>query len=95
MEPEECRSAARHHSSKEMNNKDPQIPKSPHWLTDGFSLGFRIVAPLAEPTEAEKNRFWNVDDPLTSTVLERDREHREIIVKPDAPVTGPTPPNPK
>src|SRR5947209_18959009 len=35
--PEQCRSAARVQSSKEMNARDPQIPKSPFWLTEGFS----------------------------------------------------------
>ncbi len=84
MEAEDCRSAARHHSTKEMNNKDPQLPRSPHWLTDGFSLGFRVVAPLKEPSEAEKIKFWDVDDDYTAKVLERDREIREIIPKPDA-----------
>ena len=78
-EAEDCRSAARHHSSKEMNVHDPQIPKSPHWLTDGFSLGFRVVCPSVEPTEAEKIRYWDVDDEDTARTIERDREVREII----------------
>jgi formylglycine-generating enzyme required for sulfatase activity len=84
MEAEDCRSAARHHSSKDMNVKDPQLPQSPHWLTEGFTLGFRVVAPIKEPGEDEKAKFWNVDDDYTARVLERDREMREIITKPDA-----------
>ncbi len=83
MEAEDCRSAARHHSSKDMNVKDPQLPQSPHWLTEGFSLGFRVVAPLKEPPEAEKLKFWDVDDDYTAKVLERDREIREVITTPD------------
>ncbi len=83
MDPEDCRSAIRHHSSKAMNVKDPQVPQSPHWLTEGFSLGFRVVSPVKEPPEAEKNRYWNVDDDTTARVLERDTEKREIITAPD------------
>lgn len=79
MEAEDCRSASRHHSDKEMNNKDPQLPRSPHWLTAGFNLGFRVVSPLKEPSDAEQHKFWDVDDPYTAKVLERDREIREII----------------
>jgi formylglycine-generating enzyme required for sulfatase activity len=82
LEAEDCRSAARHHSSKDMNLKDPQLPQSPHWLTEGFSAGFRVVAPSKEPSEADKLKFWDVDDDYTAHVLERDREIREVI-KPD------------
>ncbi|HWE02161.1 MAG TPA: formylglycine-generating enzyme family protein [Tepidisphaeraceae bacterium] len=82
FEAEDCRSAARHHSSKDMNIKDPQLPQSPHWLTEGFSLGIRVVAPVQEPSEAEKIRFWDVDDDYTARILERDREIREILPTP-------------
>lgn len=83
MEAEDCRSAARHHSSKDMNVKDPQLPQSPHWLTEGFSVGFRVVAPIKDPGEAEKLKFWDVDDAYTARILERDREIREVISTPD------------
>jgi formylglycine-generating enzyme required for sulfatase activity len=83
MDPEECRSASRHSSSRNMNKRDPQLPQSPHWLTEGFSVGFRVVAPLKEPAEDEKNKYWNVDDDYTARVLERGTEKREIIVAPD------------
>ena len=83
LEAEDCRSAARHHSSKDMNLKDPQLPQSPHWLTEGFSAGFRVVAPMKEPPDAEKLRVWDVDDDYTAQMLERDREIREIITTPD------------
>jgi formylglycine-generating enzyme required for sulfatase activity len=75
----ECRSAARHSSTKELNKTDPQLPKSPHWMSDGFWLGFRLVSPAKEPSEAEKNRFWDADDDITRKTLERDREIREIV----------------
>ena len=61
-----------------MNNTDPQIPKSPHWMSDGFMIGFRVVAPVKEPSEAEKAKWWDVDDPITEKSIERDRERREV-----------------
>ena len=45
----DCRSAARAGSNKLMNAVDPQIPKSPHWMSDGFFIGFRVVAPAKVP----------------------------------------------
>jgi formylglycine-generating enzyme required for sulfatase activity len=79
----DCRSAARRASNKDLNDKDPQLPKSPHWLSDAFWLGFRVVSPAVEPSEAEKLKFWDVDDKYTEGVLGRDREIREIIKAPD------------
>ena len=32
-------------------------------MSDGFMLGFRVVAPVKEPSEEEKKKFWNADDP--------------------------------
>ena len=77
-EPEECRSASRVGSTPKMNIKDPQLPQSPHWLSDGFWIGFRIVAPVKEPSEDEKRKFWEADDEYTKRVLQRDREIREV-----------------
>ena len=39
----DLRCAARRWSSEEWNRRDPQMPKSIWWLTDGTSVGFRIV----------------------------------------------------
>ncbi len=39
---------------------------------------------MKEPSEAEKIRFWDVDDDYTARILERDREIREIL-----PATAP------
>ena len=86
-EAEDCRSAARVGSEKKMNVKDPQFPKSPHWLTEGFWIGFRVVAPVKEPPEAEKVKYWDADDPTTKDILKRDREFREMIEVPK-PVAG-------
>jgi formylglycine-generating enzyme required for sulfatase activity len=77
-DPEECRSAFRYPSAAKLNVKDPQLPQSPHWLSDGFWVGFRIVSPAKEPPDLEKTKYWDADDELTRRVLERDREIREI-----------------
>ncbi len=81
-EAEDCRSAARIVSDKSMNVKDPQLPQSPHWLSDGFWIGFRVISPLKEPTEEEKNRYWNADDDNTIQTIQRDREIRELLQPP-------------
>lgn len=77
-DPEQCRSASRIGSNLKMNIKDPQLPQSPHWLSDGFWIGFRVISPVKEPTEAEKHRYWDVDDAYTAQVIQRDREIREV-----------------
>jgi len=75
----DCRSASRLGSNRLMNNTDPQLPKSEHWLSDGFFIGFRVVSPVKQPSEAEKEKWWSADDPTTLKTLERDRERREIV----------------
>ena len=88
-EAKDCRSATRISSEPGMNQKDPQLPKSPHWLTEGFWIGFRVVSPAKEPSEELKHKFWDVDDPVTAEVIKRDREIRELVD--DQPLTGPAP----
>jgi len=78
-EPEDCRSARRQYSTKELNVKDPQIPQSPFWQTDGFWLGFRLVSPAIEPNEAEKQKFWEADDDDTKNSSNRDKDAHEIL----------------
>ena len=75
----QCRSAARVGSDKRMNAVDPQIPKSPHWMSDGFYIGFRVVSPVKEPTEAEKRKWWEADDEMTIKTIQRDRERRAVV----------------
>ena len=87
-EGEDCRSAARLGSDKKMNIKDPQLPQSPHWLTEGFWIGFRVVSPVKEPSEEEKLKYWEADDPTTKDILTRDREIREIIEEPKPVAAG-------
>ena len=54
------RSAARGHSEPEWNRRDPQVPKSRWWLTDGMFVGFRIVRPLKQPTKEEAEKFYTL-----------------------------------
>ena len=77
-EAEQCRSASRLDSNRQMNRTDPQQPKSPHWMSDGFYIGFRVVSPVKEPGDAEKHKWWDVDDEVTAKTIQRDRERHEI-----------------
>jgi formylglycine-generating enzyme required for sulfatase activity len=78
----DLRSAARYGSKANMNKRDPQLPKSPYWRTEGFWVGFRVISPVKAPPEAEQNKYWNADDPVTSKTSQRDRDRHELIVSP-------------
>lgn len=56
--PAMLRVAARGHSEPILNKRDPQMPKSRWWLTDGMNIGFRIVRPLKQPSKAEAAAFY-------------------------------------
>jgi len=59
--PEDCRAACRRGTEGEdWKVEDPNEPKSPWWYTDEPSLciGFRIVRPLRDATQAEKDKAW-------------------------------------
>jgi formylglycine-generating enzyme required for sulfatase activity len=58
-QPAVMRSAARNKSEPAWNKRDPQIPKSKWWLTDGMSVGFRVVSPLKQPTPAEAEAYYS------------------------------------
>ena len=75
----DCRSAARKAGTAELNSFDANLPRSAHWESNGFWVGFRVMSPLKEPAEAEKRRYWNADDPATLEVIRGDREMRELI----------------
>jgi formylglycine-generating enzyme required for sulfatase activity len=45
-------------SRPEWNQRDPQIPKSRWWLTDGMFMGLRIVRPLQQPSKEEIEKFF-------------------------------------
>jgi len=54
----ELRCSNRLASSADWNKRDPQIPKSKWWLTDGMFVGFRIVRPLVQPSNEEIEKFF-------------------------------------
>jgi formylglycine-generating enzyme required for sulfatase activity len=89
-EADQCRSAARQKITVADNTKDPQNPKSPYWLTQGFSIGFRLCSPAKEPTDAEKHKFWDVDNEPVKDIMARDREIRQWVKDVQAS-TKPTP----
>ncbi len=62
-DPAQCRSAARAGSDPSWQAHDPQIPKSMWYHTDAKFVGFRVVRPLVEPTEAEKAAKWDKMEP--------------------------------
>lgn len=54
----EIRCANRIPSNANWNQRDPQIPKSKWWLTDGMGVGFRVARPLKQPTKEEADIFY-------------------------------------
>ena len=67
------RSAARRGSQAAWQQQDPQLPKSIWYLTDAKFVGFRVVRPLVEPTEAEKLRAWSADTDAIREIQARQR----------------------
>jgi formylglycine-generating enzyme required for sulfatase activity len=55
----ECRCANRISSLADWNKRDPQIPKSRWWLTDGMTVGFRLVRPVQQPSKEEIEKFFS------------------------------------
>lgn len=56
----ELRCSNRIASNADWNKRDPQIPKSKWWLTDGMFVGFRVVRPLNQPDKEEIEKFFNL-----------------------------------
>jgi formylglycine-generating enzyme required for sulfatase activity len=54
----ELRCTNRIPSKPEWNQRDPQIPKSRWWLTDGMFMGFRVVRPVTQPSKEEIEKFY-------------------------------------
>lgn len=46
-------------SDAKWNQRDPQIPKSRWWLTDGMFVGFRVVRPSTQPAKQEIDAYYN------------------------------------
>lgn len=45
-------------SDPNWNQRDPQVPKSKWWLTDGMFVGFRLVRPMEQPPKEEIDKFF-------------------------------------
>jgi formylglycine-generating enzyme required for sulfatase activity len=56
----ELRCANRIASHADWNKRDPQVPKSKWWLTDGMFVGFRVVRPVRQPSPEEIEKFFAV-----------------------------------
>lgn len=57
-DPGELRCANRIPSNAAWNQRDPQVPKSRWWMTDGRFAGFRVVRPMAQPSDADIEKFY-------------------------------------
>jgi hypothetical protein len=60
----DCRSAAKEGSTEDWIAQDPQFPVSIWYLTDALHVGFRLVRPLEEPTQEEKDKYWEHSEPI-------------------------------
>ncbi len=54
------RCSCRIKSSGRWKMRDPQIPKSFWWNTDSPFVGFRLIKPMPQPTQAEREEFWEL-----------------------------------
>lgn len=52
------RTASRQPQTENWNKRDPQIPRSKWWLTDGEAVGFRILRPAIQPNNEEIELFF-------------------------------------
>jgi len=59
-EASELRCTNRIPSDASWNKRDPQIPKSRWWLTEGMFVGFRIVRPAKQPSKEEIEKFYDM-----------------------------------
>jgi formylglycine-generating enzyme required for sulfatase activity len=55
---DELRPADRQAQIEDWNQRDPQIPRSKWWLTDGDYVGFRIIKPVLQPSNEEAEQFY-------------------------------------
>ncbi len=82
MTAEEARSAARLGSNREWFATDPNLPKSPWWLTDepARGVGMRVIRPLDAPSKEELVKCWESDCEATESSLKiRLKEGRGAI----------------
>jgi len=85
-EASDCRSAARQYADKDFNKRDPSVPRSPYWETEGFWVGFRIVSPMKPPSETEEHEYWDEADGQIMRDTHRDRDMHALVT----PGTRPT-----
>lgn len=52
------RCTCRIESDRAWKERDPQIPKSFWWNTDSPFVGFRIIKPVHQPSQEERDAFW-------------------------------------
>ena len=64
QDPMALRSGSREGSTEDWIAQDPQEPVSIWYLTDALHVGFRVVRPLVEPSEEEKNAKWEASLPV-------------------------------
>lgn len=57
-QPNQLRCSNRIASEPKWNMRDPQVPKSRWWMTDGMFVGFRVVRPARQPSAAEIEEFF-------------------------------------
>ncbi|MEX0586297.1 MAG: hypothetical protein WD176_06620, partial [Pirellulales bacterium] len=63
------------------NKRDPNLPKSPWWLTEkpARGVGFRLLRTLAEPSAADRAKFYETDvESIVAAVDDRLKEGRGI-----------------
>ncbi len=78
---EKCRSASRMASDRSWRDVDPNLPKSPWWLTDypAHGVGFRLVRPLNPMTAEQRTKSWEATvDELKMDVEIRLEEGRGV-----------------
>ena len=56
----ELRCSNRIASNADWNKRDPQIPKSKWWLTEGMFVGFRVVRPVKQPSKEDVEKFFSL-----------------------------------
>lgn len=88
-DPERLRSAARGQTA-DWRTEDPNIPKSPWWLTDEEAqmVGFRVIRPWKAPAIEQRERYWGADhEDLKLDIEFRLNEGRGVegLVDPDLP----------
>ena len=79
--PENCRSASRLASERAWRDVDPNLPKSPWWLTDypAHGVGIRLLRPLKQMTAEQRTKSWEaVVDELKMDVEIRLEEGRGV-----------------